>query len=306
MGASYIGPVTLISKLVYLKMPFQAFLMNIPDLIWSGVIASTLTLGGVLLANRSSTTRLRIQLEHESLEKAKQRRAELRRDVYLFAAEEFVKANTYLASLPNADISKPDANTPIQGFFAAAAKLQMVADTKTALHTSQLVGTYGQLLFKVIQLARPVREAKFAAQVSKQYYDEAQTEIKRILAAMAALNDSGKPDQERFSRLGGAFDFQRGQADKHAADERGALNRATSLHMEFLKEILPSIKEIGMRTMTLMIEIRREFEIESDGVTMENELRAQWQRMDESVSSLLRSVGETQSLYVDAPSKEKN
>lgn len=272
-------------------MQYFEFFTTIPDVIWSGVIASLLTLGGVLLANRSSTARLRIQLEHESLEKAKQRRAELRRDVFLAAAEESVKANGYLAALPNADLSKPDAINPLHGFFAAAAKLQMVADTKTALHTSQLVGNYGQLLFKVLQLARPIHRAKGDAQLSKQHYDETQVEIKRILAAMIALNESGKPDPQKFEALGRSFEFQRAQAVKYAAEQQDSLDQATSLHLEFLKEFLPSVKEIGLKTMTLMIEIRREFEIESDGVAMENELRAQWQLMDESISSLLRSLG---------------
>jgi len=273
-------------------MPIHAFLTSIPDVIWSGVIASLLTLGGVLLANRSSTVRLRIQLEHDSQEKAKQRRAELRKDVYLEAAEQSVKANAYLAALPNVDLSKPDAVTPIQGFFAAAAKLQMVADTKTAIHTSQLVGTYGQLLLKVLQLARPIQDAKFTAHLSKQYYDEAQIEIKRILAAMIALNESGKPDPEQFASLGRSFEFRRAQAATHAAEQQAALDQATSLHLNFLREFLPSIKEIGKKTMVLMIEIRREFDIESDGEAMENELRAQWQRMDESINALLRSLGE--------------
>ena len=273
-------------------MQFHAFLTSIPDVIWSGVIASLLTLGGVLLANRSSTTRLRLQLQHESQEKAKQRRAELRRDVFLVAAEEFVKANGYLVALPNADFSIPNAITPIQSFFAAAAKLQMVADTKTALCASQLSGNYGQLLFKALQLARPIQGVKFDAELSKRHYDEAQVEIKRVLAAMTALNEQGKPDPEKFAALGRSFEFQRAQADKFAAEQQHSLNQAKAFHIEFLRDFLPSAKEIGIQTMALMIEIRREFEIESDGGAMENELRAQWQRMDESISSLLRSFDE--------------
>ena len=273
-------------------MSFLAFLKSIPDVVWSGVIASSLTLGGVLLANRSSTARLRIQLEHESSEKAKQRRAELRKDVYLSAAAASVKANAYLAALPNTDLSKPDALTPMQDFFAAAAKLQMVADTQTALQASQLVGTYGQLLLKVMQLARPIQNAKIAAQSSKQTYDEARAEIKRILAAMTALNESGKQDPEQFAGLGRSFEFQSERAAKHAAAQQTSLDRATSLHLGFLREFLPSIKVIGLKTMTLSLEIRREFDVDSDSVAMEAELRAQWQRMDESVDSLLSSLSE--------------
>lgn len=273
-------------------MSVHALLTSIPDVIWSGVIASLLTLGGVLLANRSNTTRLRIQLEHESIEKAKQRRAELRKDVYLAVAEELVKANGYLGTFPNTDLSKTDAFTPVHGFFSAAAKLQIVADTRTALLASQLVGTYGQLLFKVMRLTKPIQDANFSAQLAKQYLDQAQTDIKRILALITSLNESGEPNSEHFAALGRSFEFQQAQAEKYAAEQQAALDRAASFQLAFLREFLPEIKKIGLESIALMIEIRREFDIESDGVAIGNELRTQWQRMDESVTLLLHSLNE--------------
>jgi hypothetical protein len=271
-------------------MSLHTLLASIPDVIWSGVIASMLTLGGVLLANHSNTTRLRIQLQHESTEKSKQRRADLRKEVYLGAAEETVKANAYLASLPQADFSKLEPSPSLQGFFAAAAKLQMVADTNTAILTSQLVGTYGQLLFKTLQMARPIQKARSDAEVAKMLYDEAQPEIKRVLSAMSAQNESGNPKPEVFAALERSFDFHSEQSKKHATAQQGALAQVNALHIEFLREFLPMVKEVGMKTMSLMIEIRREFDIESDGEAMEREMRAQWSKMDESVESLLRNL----------------
>ena len=276
-------------------MTLQALILSIPAVIWSGVIASVLTLGGVLLANRSSTTRLRIQLQHESDEKAKQRRAELRKDVYLVAAEELVKANAFLASLPTADFTKLDAASSLQGFFAVAAKLQMVSDTKTAVLASQLVGTYGQLLLKVMQLVRPIQTARSDAQIAKQHYDEAQSEVKRALTAMTAQNESGKAVPEIFAALERSFEFRQKQSVKYGSEQQAALDKAKSLHLDFVSQFIPMVKDIGMKTTTLMIEIRHEFDIESDGAAMERELRAQWQTMDESVDLLLSSLRTTRS-----------
>lgn len=74
------------------------FLKSVPDVIWSGLLASFLTLGGVLLSNRGYTQRLRLQLDHDAAEKTKERTAILRRETYLRAAEELVRVNAYLAS----------------------------------------------------------------------------------------------------------------------------------------------------------------------------------------------------------------
>src|SRR5262245_53109824 len=68
----------------------------IPDVVWSGIIASLLTLSGVLISNKSNTARLRMQLNHDAEQKERDRKATIRREVYIRAAEELVKANTHL------------------------------------------------------------------------------------------------------------------------------------------------------------------------------------------------------------------
>ena len=75
-------------------------LNSIPINIWSvavgSAVGSIIAFGGVLISNRSHTKRLRIQLEHDSELKAIERKAAMRREVYLNAVEELVRANVYL------------------------------------------------------------------------------------------------------------------------------------------------------------------------------------------------------------------
>jgi hypothetical protein len=108
-------------------------LKAVPDVIWSGVIASVLTLGGVFISNSSNTKTLKIQLAYDATEKDKDRKTMLRREVYLNVVEESVKANSYLASLPSLDLASTNFASGLQGFFVAAAKLELVADSKTVL-----------------------------------------------------------------------------------------------------------------------------------------------------------------------------
>lgn len=84
-------------------------LRSIPDVVWSGVIASTVTLTGVVVLDRSNTARLKIQLQHDAQENAKEHTATLRREVYLSAAEELTRANSYLGGLSQTDLSKTNA-----------------------------------------------------------------------------------------------------------------------------------------------------------------------------------------------------
>jgi hypothetical protein len=135
-------------------------LRSVPDVIWSGLIASVLALGGVLIIDGRNTKRLKLQLEHDANEKAKERTATLRREVYLPAMEELVNANAHLASLPQLDLSKVNAADGLREFFGASAKLQLVAEPKTAVLANELTALYGELVLKLVAKSVPLQMAR--------------------------------------------------------------------------------------------------------------------------------------------------
>src|SRR3546814_7020246 len=79
-------------------MQFIELLKEVPDVVWSAVIASVITLAGVMLSNWSNTQRLMRQLAHDAHEKEKERSSAMRRDVYLKATEEMAKVGSYFGS----------------------------------------------------------------------------------------------------------------------------------------------------------------------------------------------------------------
>ena len=122
-------------------------LKNIPISIWSVALGSLIAFVGVLLSNLSQAKRLKIQLDHDSELRAIERKAAIRRDVYLNAAEELVKANSYLGSLTQIDFTKTNIGDGLQNFLASAAKLGLVAEEETGKAVSELVIAYNGLFF---------------------------------------------------------------------------------------------------------------------------------------------------------------
>lgn len=163
-------------------------LRSIPDVVWSGVIASTVTLTGVVVLDRSNTARLKIQLQHDAQENAKEHTATLRREVYLSAAEELTRANSYLAGLSQTDLSKTNAADGLKDFFAAAAKLQLVAEPKTAMLVNQLVASYGELALQLMVRLLPLQKARSDIAISDDFYNKFQGELTRVLGQTAAFN----------------------------------------------------------------------------------------------------------------------
>jgi hypothetical protein len=259
-------------------MTLLAAILQIPAVVWAAVLASALTLGGVTASNWSNTKRLRMQLQHDAEEKAKQRKAELRRDVYLSAAEELVKANAHLSRIPHLDFTKVNPSEGLLGFFAAAAKLQMVAEEKTALHVMDLVGLYGELLLKILASAHPVQVSQIDIAILDNEYENTQTEIKRLLAAMALQSESGTADQKVFAALNQSFTFHHQRSEQIAKERAESWRQRNSAQMSFLREFMPQMKIIGENGMLLMVAIRRELEIGGNVDLFMTQIESQWQR----------------------------
>lgn len=267
-----------------------AFFQSIPDVVWSAVIASALTLSGVLMSNRSNTNRLRLQLQHDASEKAKERTATLRRDVYLRAAEELVKANAHLASLPQLDLSKTNLGDGLQGFFAAAARLQLVAEPRTALLVSQLAAEYGELVLTLMTHLMPIGRARSDIQIADDLYSNAQAEVARILSEMAKLNESGRPDPQTFQALDTSFKFHQSQTVKYGDERSSAWERFNQHSVTFQKYLLTQLRDISSKQIPVMIEIRRDLGLTGDLAEIEAHMKQQWLRMEAHFDALIAAV----------------
>lgn len=268
-------------------MSIYTMIASVPDVVWSGAIASVLTLSGVLLSNWSNTNRLKIQLTHDSDEKAKERLSTLRKEVYLNAAVESIKANAYLGSLPQVDFTKANADEGMQGFFAAAAKLQLISEPKTSLQVSELVSTYGELLFKAMAMVLPIQKLQTDIAIRDDHYNRVQAEVSRVLAAITQFNEAAKTDDAVFKALNASFDFHQGQANKFASERSALWDERNRLHRAFAREFVVDMKLAGERQMQVMVELRRELDVGGDADAFMQQMNAQWKRMKAKLDALL-------------------
>jgi hypothetical protein len=267
--------------------PLIDLLRSIPDVVWAGIIASALTLSGVLLSNRSNTKRLRIQLQHDAEEKAKERTAALRREACLRAAEELTRANSHLASLPQSDLTKTNAADGLQGFFAAAARLQLVAEPKTALLVNQLASAYGELFLRLMVRIVPLQKARVDISISDDLYNRAQAQVTRVLAEMSKFNEAARVDEAPFRALQRAFDAHQAQANEYAARRTASWQQFQSLHVEFCKQLMIELRGVGEQQIAVMIEIRRDLGLIAELGAFREQMSTQWKRMAAQLDTTL-------------------
>lgn len=267
-----------------------SLLQSVPDIIWSGVIASCLTLLGVMLSNLSNTNRLLKQLEHDSVEKSKERTAALRREVYLSVAEELVKVGTHLASLPQLDLTKTNFADGMQGFFAATARLQLIGEPHTVLLVSKLSADYSALLLKLGEYLIPIVKYKSDHQLSDDFYNRSQAEINRLLSEMARNNESGKRDEMTFQVLKDSFEFHQRQANEYS-DEKQAIWKNYLYHCNiFRQQLFGRLKEISNQHIPVMVELRRDLGLAGDLTELEAHFQQQFKRMQDQLDDLNSKV----------------
>lgn len=245
-------------------MSTPQILQNIPDVIWSGIIASILTLSGVLISNWSNTKRLRIQLAHDSNEKSKERTSAMRRQVYLGATEELIKIGAILSSLPNRDLNEEIINSEWAKFQSASAQVQLIANPETAALASKVSGMYSWLFLELAEKLIPIGMAKADIKISDNLYKQAESEIQRILKEMANINDNPETNTKSFSVLRRRFDFQQEQAIAYSKNTQDGWKRFNKLNIEFQKIVILRIKDIAPYTLDLLDLIRKDLSLQGD------------------------------------------
>lgn len=266
------------------------FLRLIPIMVWSGLTGAIIALGGVFITNQSNTSRLRIQLEHDAKEKARDRTSALRRDVYLQAVEELTKANSHLASLSLSDPTKTNLADGLQGFFGAAAKLQLVAEPTTALLVNQLVAAYGELSLKLIERAIPLHKTRNDISINDDLYNKAQAQVTRVLAEMTKINEAAHANDAVFSALQRSIEWHQTETAKYAANRKTAWDKFNSLNIEFCKQLLTEMQNIGEQQIPVLVEIRRDLGLTTELAAFRQQMEAQRIRKSAQFDALIHTL----------------
>ncbi len=214
----------------------------------------------------------------------------MRKAVYLEGAEELVKANTVISALPQTDLSKVNAGLELKGFFASMIKLQLVGDPRTARLASGLASSHGEVLGRTIVQVMPIRNAVSSLEIQDSLFNEHQTEIKRILAAMTAGNESGKADFENFDVKNRSLEFHKKQSANIEVERKRLRMLHTSLQLDFVQSVASTMKVLMMEFLPLMLELRRELDVGGNYDDFKDLLETQGRRMQGMLDSVVADL----------------
>jgi len=262
----------------------------VPDVIWSAIVASGITFLGVMLSNKSNTSRLVLQLEHDAREKSKDKINNLRREVYLKAIEDIEATNIHMGTLANRDLTNSNMSAEIQAIGASIAKLRLVAEPETARLAGELSAAMGALFLQLLPRLMPVLEARSDIEINDSAYISSSAEASRIMREMHKFNEEGRQDANIFQTLQKSHEFFCDQAQTYA-DARAVAYDVRDIRMhEFNAMLLPEMKEISKLQLKVTVAIRKDLGIVSDVADLQRQLERHWAVMEAGFGNAMRDI----------------
>ncbi|HEB62833.1 MAG TPA: hypothetical protein ENI82_06745 [Bacteroidetes bacterium] len=237
---------------------------KIPDAVWAAIIASLLTLGGVLLTNRENNKRLIAQLEHDADIRKTQRLMELRTNVYLPAVE--AVSNTYLtlAKMADLDLSEKDISEVFSKSSASISKINIVGTIETVKALSALSSILSETYLQLVAKRTPLIERKNDIENTYKLYNDSSKEKDRLLELIKEFNLQGSTDKRRWEAINNRYDFENQQTDEYNKELDELEDKNSKELKEYAMKCYVSLKEVGQPITVAISAIRKEMEIPFD------------------------------------------
>ena len=273
-------------------MTITKLLASIPAIVWSGLLASFVTLSGVMLSNWGNTRRLLLQLRHDADQKRQDRLAALHREVYLTAVEELAKANSFLGKISQIDPAKENIGDGFSGLFAACAKAQLIAQPEASKLLGELIMAYGQLIMRLIGHVMPVHDLNRKIRLASDFLERNQAEARRVLDEIKLANESGAMTPARFEALDRSFQHAQEMAESFSAQRDDLWVQHGPANREFNVALLGEMRAIGPIQARTMAALRSELGLETDMVGYMQRMEENMARIDEQLQVAMGKMSE--------------
>jgi hypothetical protein len=188
----------------------------------------------------------------------KERITTARRVTYTEAASELVKAQMFLGSLPNRDLTKLDVEAGLGDLMAAVAKIAILGEMETVLKSRKLLSLIQCSFFRSLRKAMSMMQKKADITNLEKLYDQTDLERNRIITTMRNHVETSSTDQIAFAALGRSFDAQQEYAKQHREKISEIGGKLRESHMEYARSMLDEAKVISRNIDDLLVCVRME------------------------------------------------
>jgi hypothetical protein len=242
----------------------QNLLTQIPHAVWGALAGAILTLAGVVITNWSNNKRLKIQLRHDAAERNKEREVAMRRQVYLDAAKEVVKAPQYLATLPSKDLSRVETQTELSELFARVNQVHLVGQKETVEAVSVWSIGLTKSVFGLMQHVMPMQITRNEIERLNQEVEENRTKSADYLAQLVQRHLAGNLDEPTRSVINHHIEFHRQQFERASQERALAWGRYNAALQAYHIECMKAAGALADMLVQVVANMRTELGFETD------------------------------------------
>lgn len=263
---------------------------SVPEVIWAAITASLLTLGGVLVTNRGNYKRLSEQLFHDASQRDKERKMELRRQVYLEAAEAITANYLIINKLPDLSITDSYLSKQFSDSAASISKVNIIGSDDTVKAVSELstiIATkYLQLTVKRIPLLQRQQEIN----VQNGLLTRSAAERDRMIELMKEFNLKGMGDKRLWEVINKNFEFEQKRCNEYISKINELQKIINQEQIQLSLECFEASKEVSEYFIPAVSAIRKEMDIPFDERAYRELLQKSWQVGKDSVQEFINKI----------------
>jgi hypothetical protein len=273
-----------------MKTQFLDFLIKIPDAVWAAVIASLLTLGGVLFTNRGSYKRLLKQLEHDSLQKDRERNMGIRRQVYLDAAEAITEMHNIINKMCNLSISDADISMTVSKSSAIVSKVYVICSSETINSISKLMSAFTCRYLEILSERIPLIRRQLDIDIQNELILKSSKDRDQLLEIMKNLRIQGVKDARLEETIKNNFDFQQDQISKLIQKQKDLIEINRLEQGKLAIKCFQASKEISEYFPSAINSVRKEMDIPFDEEAYRNVISKQWEESEKSLKDFYNKI----------------
>lgn len=262
------------------------WISQIPNVIWSAIIASFLTFLGVMWTNKGNEKRQIALLEHEKEKFQSEQKLALKKEVFLNLASSFSDVLEIIPKLINLNFSEKEINEQMKGHSGIVAKSYLVAKENSVAEILNYSSETAETLLNLINERNILIDHKNAIDIYQKMVDTANIEKNRILTMMKEFNLQGRNDKQQFDYLGNSYKFQDDIVKSSTKGIREQESILKQLHVHYMKKCIEEHGRLLSLVLPMTIALRNELENDGDSEIFINALNNNISRMNTAFSKL--------------------
>jgi len=235
----------------------------IPDVIWAAIIASGLTLSGVYLSNKANKKSLLIQLNHAAQEKDKERELQIRKDVYMEAAEAIAESIKDIQLLPNRIIHTNNLEI-CNKLLQALAKVHMVGTLDTVKNTTQFMEKFNQSTLPIVPEITKFAVLKQEIANLNNLSEIQINTMNEINRNFEQMDSNSKQNSHVFDNYRKTFESAKTKHDTTVSSMIDKEGQLKPLHTKLLSMCLNAGMYLQKESLYVILSIRKELNLEID------------------------------------------